>query len=202
MTPIIDVPVPPQAPPPRRKRWTREECARLSTLFDLERYELIEGELIEKMGKNHPHVFGLMLLVEWLRTIFPPRNVAQQISIDLRPEDNPTSEPEPDAVVLRCSLGELTPRPRPADILLVVEVSDTTHAVDLGAKRDLYARAGLPEYWVLDLPGRRIVAHREPVEGVYRSVAVYGEREPLAPLAAPSAAFSLALATSVEGRSE
>lgn len=192
MTPAVVPPEFADAPPPRRKRWTRDECAQLATLFDLHRFELIDGELIEKMGKNHPHMLVLMLMVEWLRTVFPPRQVAQEISIDLRPEDNPASEPEPDAVVLNRSFALVAPRPQPADILLVVEVADSTLATDLGPKRDLYARAGIPDYWVLDLAGRRTIVHREPVAGSYRSVIACEAHEAVSPLAAPEAMFVLA----------
>ena len=172
---------------PRRKTWTREECDLLADRVDLRRYELIDGELIEKMGKKHPHMLAVMVLVEWLRSVFPSRMVGQEISIEVRPEDNPASEPEPDAVVLSQHLGELTPRPKPADIRLLVEVADATLFFDLNQKAALYARAGIVEYWVLDLNGRRLIVHRRPEAGAYREVMAYAEQESVAPLAAPGA---------------
>src|SRR5690242_14554549 len=90
----------PQVPP--RKRWTRAECAALEALglLEQEKLELVEGELISKMGKNRPHVHSAMLLVEWLVQIFGFRFVNQEVPIDVAPEDNPTNEPQPDVIVL------------------------------------------------------------------------------------------------------
>ena len=69
--------------------------------------------------------------------------------------------------------------------LLVVEVSDSTLRFDLTVKAALYARAGIVEYWVLDVSGRRLIVHREPTPGGYRSVVAYSEFESIAPLASP-----------------
>ncbi len=65
----------------------------------------------------------------------PP--VAPETAIDLRREDNPTSEPEPDLVVLKRPIDELGQRPQPADILMLVEIADTTLAFDLSVKANL-----------------------------------------------------------------
>jgi Uma2 family endonuclease len=173
---------------PPHKRWTRDECAVLENarLIDLDRYELIEGELLLKMGKSQAHMRALMLLIAWLRSVFGETFVAQEPSIDLRPEDNASSEPEPDAIVLTRSFLDLSSRARPEELRLVAEVSRTTLPFDLTAKASLYARSGIPEYWVLDLEGRRLIIHREPVEDRYRSVIVYSENERVATLASPS----------------
>ena len=99
---VLEIPTPIIGPP--HKRWTREEYSKLEKtgLIDPERYELIEGELIQKMGKNHPHMLTVMLLGAWLRKVFGEPFVVQEPTIDLRAEDNPTSEPEPD-LVLTCN---------------------------------------------------------------------------------------------------
>src|SRR5205085_776518 len=76
--------------------------------------------------------------------------------------------------------------PCPLDLRLVVEVSDTTLGFDLTTKARLYARAGIAEYWVLDIPGRRMVVHRDPQQAQYRLVAAYGEDESVARMAAPN----------------
>ena len=88
-----------------RKKWTRDECAQLGAILDLFQSELIDGELIKKMGKNHPHVWTLMLLAKWLESIFPDFTIGKEVPIDVRPEDNPSSDPEPDAVVLTKEIG-------------------------------------------------------------------------------------------------
>ena len=79
--------------------------------------------------------------------------------------------------------------PRPSDLCLVVEISDSTLGFDLTAKAELYARAGIVEYWVVDIPARRLIVHRDPRKGLYSSVTVYSERESVAPLASPGREF-------------
>ena len=173
---------------PPHKQWTRDECAALQRagLIAAERYELIEGELIQKIGKNHPHMLTVMLLGSWLRKIFGEMFVVQEASIDLRPEDNPSSEPEPDIVVLTLPFREFTSKARPHELRLVAEVSSTTLAFDLTTKARLYARSGIIEYWVLDVEGRRLIIHRDPVGDAYGFVAAYDENERVATLAAPT----------------
>jgi Uma2 family endonuclease len=173
---------------PRRKVWTRSEVDALSSsgLFDGQHLELIEGELIDKMGKNWPHISIVAFLHEWLLSVFDRRLVFQEPSIDVAPQDNPTSEPEPDLIVLKRIRAHFTKGiPGPQDLQLVIEVSDSTLGFDLKTKAGLYARAGIVEYWVLDIPGRRMIVHRDPQAGRYASVAAYTGEESVAPLAAP-----------------
>jgi Uma2 family endonuclease len=73
----------------------------------------------------------------------------------------------------------------------VVEVADTTLAFDLSTKARLYARAGIIEYWVLDIAGRRMVVHRDPKNWRYLSVAAYSETESLSPLGAPTSGLEV-----------
>jgi hypothetical protein len=185
-TTVTDLPA--QLDPPR-KLWTRAECYELTSLLDGQRLELIEGELINKMGKKPPHLNSVSLLLEWLFGVFGPRFVRQEAPIDVSPEDNPTSEPEPDLLVLKRSISNFTSQnPQPADLHLVVEVADSTLGFDLRAKAALYARAAIVEYWVLDVSGRRMIVHRDPQPalGRYASVVAYGAEESVAPLAAPA----------------
>jgi Uma2 family endonuclease len=84
--------------------------------------------------------------------------------------------------------------PQPQDIQLLVEIADSTLTFDLTVKAALYARAGIVEYWVLDVAGRRLICHRGPISGSYSSVMVYNEQESLAPLSAPDAFFHAAQA--------
>ncbi len=164
-----------------------------SGLWDQQHLELVEGEVINKMGKGMPHAAFLRNVFFWLAGVFGKLFVYSEMTIDVSPDDNPTSEPEPDIVVLARRQREIaTDRPRPEDIRLLVEISDTTAYLDLNIKAGLYARAGIPEYWVLDISGRRLVAHRDPLEGVYRSVQAYSEQEAVSPLAAPDREFRVA----------
>jgi Uma2 family endonuclease len=173
-------------PPLRLKRWTREEIGFLQKNGFLEgqRYELVEGELINKMGMNEPHAFAIRLLTALLVRLFGSR-VLIQLPIDVSPEDNPTSEPQPDAAVTTTAASMTSKQPGAGDIVWLIEVSDSTLRFDLTVKAGLYARAGIPDYWVIDLVNRQIIVHRQPALGTYGSVVVYGEQESIAPLESP-----------------
>jgi len=192
---VTETPVPAAAPQPPRKRWTRAECAVLDAagLFDQERVELIDGELISQMGKKRPHVNAATLLLGWLIRVFGERFVNSHAPIDVAPEDNPMNEPVPDMIVLKRSYsGFHSATPQPADLQLVVEVADSTLTFDLTVKAALYARAGIVEYWLLDVSSRRLIVHRDRQDWRYRSIVAFGEDESAAPLAAPDSPFRVA----------
>lgn len=183
MPTISERPAVPAAPNPPRKRWTRAELALIegTGVFDRQRVELIEGELIEKMPKNPPHVDAATLLLGWLMQIFGIRFVNSEAPIDVAPEDQPV----PDIIVLKRESKEFrTTPPQAADLNLVVEVADTSLPFDLTTKAALYARAGIVEYWVVDLVSRRIIVHGNAQAGSYESVISYDENDAIAPLAA------------------
>src|SRR5580704_15679072 len=100
---LVEVPVETVPAGPSRKRWTRVECASLeaSGLLDQQHLELVGGDLIDKMGKNRPHVNGLSLMYACLLEVFGKRFVNPEAPINVSPEDNPTNEPEPDIIVLK-----------------------------------------------------------------------------------------------------
>jgi Uma2 family endonuclease len=190
-TAITDTPsVPPPLDPPR-KRWTRVECVALeaSGIWEQQHLELIEGELISKMGKKRPHANAIAAVHAWLLRVFGEKYVNQEAPIDVALEDNPTNEPEPDLIVFSRPYREFTANPQPSDLRLVVEISDSTLSFDLTTKARLYAGARIVEYWVVDIPGRRIIVHRDPQEGQYRSVIAYAEHESVKPLASPDHEF-------------
>jgi hypothetical protein len=162
-------------------------------LFDQQPVELIEGELISKMGKKRPHVDTVTLLTAWLIRTFGDRFVNLEAPIDVAPEDNPTNEPQPDAIVLKQSYSAFrSATPQPEDLELVVEVADTSKVFDLTTKAALYARALIVEYWVLDIAARRLVVHCEPNGRQYQSTVAYGENESVTPLTAPDKPFRVA----------
>ena len=74
---------------------------------------------------------------------------------------------------------------------LLVEVSDSTLRLDLSTMASLYARAGIVEYWVMDVGARRVIVHRDPRAGCYTSVTAYGEGEENKSLAAPDRPLSV-----------
>ena len=178
---------------PPRKKWTRGEVAALaeSGVVNVERLELIDGELIDTMGKNLPHVNTLHRLVRSLNQVFGIERVTHERPIDVAAADQAINEPEPDIVVLNRDFETFTALPAPDEICLVVEVSATTLRWDLLVKADLSARAGIIEYWVADTRGRRLIVHREPSEGRYTSVVSYDVNDSVTPLAAPQCSVSL-----------
>lgn len=182
----METPIAFDAPP--HKLWTRAECEVLERegILDLAQYELIGGELVLKMGKKSPHMRAVWLLVHWLERTFGAPFVAQEPSISVHPKDSPMSEPEPDAIVLNRSFPGLDSLAGPEDLLLVAEISGATLAFDLNVKCGLYARAGIVEYWVLDLRGRRLITHRRPEGGRYLDVVAYSEDEMVSTLSAPA----------------
>jgi Uma2 family endonuclease len=162
---------------PPRKRWTRAECTLLreSGLWDGQRFELIEGELYNKMGKGRPHTIALTLVRNWLMRLFGEQFVETEPPIDVAPEDNPTSEPEPDIIILTKPTWEFSANPTPSDIRLLVEISDRTKRFDATTKGALYARAGIGEYWVVDVNERSLTVHRGVAAGRYQSIEIYLE---------------------------
>ncbi len=80
-----------------------------------------------------------------------------------------SARPEPDVV---WAVGAAA-HPLAADVLLLIEVADTTLHLDLGEKAALYAEAGIPEYWVVDIESRRLLVHRQPAGGEYLDVRLF-----------------------------
>jgi Uma2 family endonuclease len=125
-----------QTEQPQRKIWTREEVARLGELFAGQRYELIEGDLINKMGQKPAHAYLISLLTTVLSRVFPAK-IRVQLPIRLPDPQGITSEPEPDVVVLHQRSGAsefLRRHPGPPDIALLIEVSDSTFDMDRETK--------------------------------------------------------------------
>jgi len=182
------------ATPPNRKRWTRADCDFLERLGMLpERYELLDGEIISKMGQSLNHGMPVTRAMFWLAGVFHQDNVLTQVTIEVIAEDQPTNRPEPDVLVLRRPAPEYDNRPPTgADLLLVVEVANTTLRDDLRTKAHLYARAGVAEYWVLDVAARRLFVHRGPGDDGYASVAAYAEDDTVATETRPEATITVA----------
>ena len=181
---------------PPRKIWTRDECVALevSGLLDQQKYELVHGELISKMGKRRPHVITMALVKRWLEQTFGWDFVNTEAPIDVAAGENATNEPEPDIIVLRREFTQFAVNPQPSEVRLVVEISDSTLNYDLRVKGPLYARAGIVELWVVDIHAKQVIVHREPANGLYLSVVAYSCGETITPLAAPQAAFPVASA--------
>jgi Uma2 family endonuclease len=175
-------------------RWNRRQCRAIQEAGILEgRYELINGEIISKMGQNPPHRMVLVLLNTWLVSVFGGLFVQIQSTIDVADADPDHNEPEPDAAVTREPGTAYADRhPGPEDLVLVVEVSDSTLRFDRTVKAAVYARAGILEYWVLDLSGRQLFGHRLPTPTGYIEISAFGPAEAVAALGRPEAAVRVA----------
>jgi Uma2 family endonuclease len=160
----------------RRLRFTRAEVERLEKLggFEGKRFELIDGELIDKMGQNPPHTGALTRML--LALGFFGMQIRSQASIEISEDEQERSLPEPDISILVRWTPEYDRRlPRADELLLVIEVSDTSLTFDLGRKAVLYAKAGVREYWVLDIGRRRLVVHRHPRGADYLQILIFNE---------------------------
>jgi Uma2 family endonuclease len=157
---------------PRRHRITVDDYYRMAEagLFDPgERVELIDGEIIDMPPMGSRHGGNLAQLADLLvAAVGAQAMVRQRLPVHLSDD----SEPEPDIALVRPRADYYRLRhPTAADVLLLVEVSDTTLRYDLDVKVPFYARHGVVEVWVVDLPSRQIHSNRDPVNGRYTTVA-------------------------------
>jgi Uma2 family endonuclease len=179
---------------PNRYRLPVEAYYRLKELGFLEgRFEVLDGEVIDKMGQNPPHSSTLTRLGRILSDRFGADYLRMQSPIVLPGIDGVYNEPEPDAAVTtETEAAYNTHHPGPEDLLLVVEVSDSTLHTDLVVKARLYARAGITEYWVLDLNERKLHVHREASGGEYTSVTIHTESETVSCISRPEDSVAIA----------
>ena len=137
-----------------------------------DRLELLEGILVAKMTKNPPHRISTKLIREALENITPDGwYVDSQEPITLV-----DSEPEPDVVIIRGKTTDYRDRhPTAADVVLVIEVADSTLERDRTSKQRIYARAGIAIYWILNLRDRQLEVYTEPVAATSEEEAHYGQ---------------------------
>ena len=169
-----------------RKVWTREQAHQLVDMGfpNAEKLELVNGELIDHMGKKRPHVLWHNLVRQWLMHVFGGDFVQSEDPIDVAPEDMPTNEPEPDLIVTTQSVRDFAANPKPDEIRLLIEIADSTLTYDRTVKAGLYARAGIREYWVLNVPEKKLVVHRSPKSGEYTQITIHASDEAVTPLGA------------------
>jgi Uma2 family endonuclease len=183
---------------PRTRRWTRAEYDRLidkGVFRPDERLELLAGQLVVREPQGDPHAFAIELANEALRTAFGSEwRVRVQLPIALDDE----SEPEPDVSVAPGRLRESS-EAKPSRLVLVVEVAQSSLALDREYKGSLYARARVADYWIVNLADRMLEVYRDPVPDAsasygwaYRSVQSLHAGEHVSPLAAPTARIQVA----------
>jgi len=154
------------------------------------RLELIEGEIVEMAPIGSAHAGTVAILGRLLG-----RAAGDQAIVWVQ---NPLvigerSVPQPDLALLEPRADSYTrSHPTPADVLLVVEVSDTTLAFDLGTKVPLYARAGIAEAWVVDLQARAVRVFRDPGSAGYRTSFTVSGAAKLGCAALPEVAIAVA----------
>ena len=172
-------------------RWSVNEyhqMAQAGLLNETDRVELIEGELIDMAPIGSKHAFrvdsiaralqlaaGKMLLVRVQNPVFLGEH----------------SEPQPDIAVVK-DKNYTESHPGADDVLLIVEVSDTTLAYDRDVKLSLYARHGIPEVWLLDVNSGELTVYREPGEGQYRLIRKPTRAEAVSPVLVPEVLITLA----------
>jgi Uma2 family endonuclease len=180
------------------RRWKRVEYARLieaGILREDDPVELLDGQLAVREPQHTPHVAATQLVSRALRAAFGPGwDVRVQMPVGLDDE----SEPEPDIAVVAGSPRDYLDD-HPARPALIVEVAHSSLAVDRNVKGPLYARAGVADYWIVNLVDRVLEVYRKPVASTsagygwtYGSMRRLGPDTAVTPLAAPSARIAVA----------
>lgn len=143
-----------------------QRLGEMGVIGEDERVELIDGEVIQMTPVGGSHQTVVFDVDDYLDSVTGPElRVAMQGAVKLE-----GAEPMPDVMVLRRATEVRGKLPLPAACLLAVEVSDSTAAYDRSGKRELYARGGIREYWVVDLNTKTVVVHLRPVAGDYQEV--------------------------------
>jgi Uma2 family endonuclease len=154
-----------------RHRFSVDEYERMiehGILTENDRVELIRGEIIEKMAIGDPHAASVKRLNRLLGATLAGRTLIS-IQDPIRLID---SEPEPDvALLLPQADFYLSGKPRPADILLLIEVSDSSLEYDRQVKLPMYAEAGISEFWIVNFEDDCLEVYRQPTAaGIYNDV--------------------------------
>ena len=192
VTPTVATVETPESLTPHRYRLTIAEYHRLGEIgiFDEDsRVELIEGDLIAMPPIGEQHAGHLDHIA---RSFF--RQITQGIVRVQSPiQLGDHSAPQPDLTVLRYREDFYTrSHPHPEDVLLLIEVSDSTLHYDRDTKVPLYARAGIPEVWLLDLVNRRLEVYRRPSPEGYREIHYPAPTDDIAPVLLPELNLSVA----------
>ncbi|WP_447601063.1 Uma2 family endonuclease [Nitrospira sp. Nam80] len=184
------------APAIQTKRWTRKEYERMAALGLFspdERVELLAGEIVTMTPQRSAHAAAIGLTEAVLRQVFGPSN---WIRIQLPLIVDPDSEPEPDLAVVGGEPREYV-NEHPRTALLVVEIADSTLEKDRALKTPIYARAGIPEYWIVSLAEPCLEIYRDPITrpgqpAHYQSFQKVTRTETISPLSAPHSAITVA----------
>jgi Uma2 family endonuclease len=151
--------------------------------------ELIEGEIVQMSPIGAPHLWCVATLTQLLAPAVMGDAIVS-VQNPIRIDEH--SEPEPDiALVLPSAAAHRDRPPSPEDVLLVIEVADSSLRYDREVKVPLYSRAGIPEVWLIDLTSNTVFRYVEPRTGTYRRVELYQQGDVLSPSALPSETISV-----------
>lgn len=179
-------------PPITRHRITVDDYYRMAgagILGEDDRVELINGEIVDKAPIGSPHAGSLHRLTHLFSQVLHEQAI---LSIQNPVRLDSYNEPQPDLALLRpCGDFYSRSHPQADDVLLIVEVAETSLAYDLKIKLPLYARHGIPEVWVLDLNGHCLNLFSRPEDGAYKDSSTLTQAGPLAPLMLPQARIEL-----------
>jgi Uma2 family endonuclease len=173
-----------------RRLFTIEEYVRMAEtgiLRDDDRVELIEGEIVEMSPIGDPHAAFVVNLTHLLVNAVGDR---ARVRVQGPVRVPPRSLPQPDLALLRPRSYKREAAAAP-DVLLVVEVADTSLRYDRTVKLRLYARAGIPEYWLIDASAETLEIYRAPSGDRYGESRRPPRGTTIAPLAFPDAAFPI-----------
>jgi Uma2 family endonuclease len=145
--------------------------------FEDAHVELFDGEIFNMSPVGAEHAALVRRLTEALREVFGKKYIIA-VQDPIRLDDY--TQPQPDLTVLhRRDDFYAAKLPEPADILLVIEVADTTRLYDRNTKMPRYARSSIPELWIIDVPTKQIEQYTQPREAGYRTVQYHSQGETL-----------------------
>ena len=174
-----------------RRRFTVDEYYRLGEvgiLTESDRVELIDGDIVQMSPIGSHHSQCVAALNERLVPAVVGRALLRP-QLPLRISNN--TEPEPAIILVRPGSHYWKQHPRPEDVLLLIEVAETSYAYDHDVNLPLYARENVPEVWIVDLPRGAVEAYREPGANGYRSARRLERGATLTPAAFPDAVITI-----------
>ena len=182
---------------PTIHKWTKQEYYKMVEmgLFTGKHVELMEGQIIEMSPMGSLHRTAITLAAEILRNIFIGRYfISTQCPMDL----GESSDPEPDIAVIRGEIRDYT-HSHPTSAVLIVEIADSSLEYDRNKKGSLYARAGIEDYWIINLNSSRLEVYRNPIVDPekfygygYSSINIFTGLHSISPLAFPDSIISVA----------
>lgn len=177
-------------PQPVKLRFTVDDYYKmieLGMLKDYEKAEIIEGELIKKMTGGDRHAAVVNVLNRYFS-----RNLHENILVSVQNPIrlSPFNESEPDIVLADLTKYDGKRHPRPEEVLLLIEVSDSTLKYDRAMKLPLYADSRIGEVWIVNLVSEIVKIHTRPEYGIYQSVKIYRRGETIESEAIPNLAIA------------